>query len=67
MILIEMGHTQSTVVVIRVGSFESSDLPLTTKLSHAFNDNLGKAFMCDTILFIAICDIQCVNIWNRTL
>ena len=38
-----MGHTQSTVVVIRVGSFETSDLPLTTKLSHAFNDNLGES------------------------
>lgn len=40
-ILIEMGHTQSTAVVVKIGSFESTDAPLATKLSHATNDNLG--------------------------
>ena len=40
-ILIEMGHTQSTAVVVKIGSFESNDVPLATKLSHATNDNLG--------------------------
>ena len=37
-----MGHTQTTAVVIKIGSFESNDVPLTTKLAHAFNENLGK-------------------------
>ena len=41
MILIEMGHTQSTAVVVKIGSFESNDVHLATKLSHATNDNLG--------------------------
>jgi molecular chaperone DnaK (HSP70) len=36
-----MGHTQSTAVVVKIGSFESNDAPLATKLSHATNDNLG--------------------------
>ena len=41
MILIEMGHTQSTAVVVKIGSFELNDVPLATKLSHTTNDNLG--------------------------
>ena len=46
-ILIEMGHTQSTAVVIKIGSFESS-ATLTKKLSHAFDGNLGTLHLSQT-------------------
>jgi hypothetical protein len=40
-VLIEMGHTQSTVVVIKIGSFEATDSPIATKLSHSNDCDLG--------------------------
>lgn len=55
-----MGHTQSTAVVVKIGSFESNDVPLATKLSHATNDNLG-ALHFDLKLFehfSSICGVK---------
>jgi hypothetical protein len=46
-----MGHTQTTAGVIKIGSFESNDTPLTTKLAHAFNENLGESFQTHSVVF----------------